>query len=311
VNRWLATARARIQQGKLVSPENDNAEFFLRQAERADPDNEAVRQSLREIGTRLLAGSREALASQQLDQARTRLRDAARFGADANTSERLRVDIETAAGSSVRAGFLRLALQRTRDNRLFEPERDSAKYYLGQLERLDPDSAETRQAAQSLALRLIENANQAIDQQQLNMAVQLLNETRRLGFAGPEYAAADTRLRSARNPSGAAPASVATPTPQQREATLAPPKPVKVVSPRFPEEAMRNGVQGWVDVSFRITATGDVTDVVALASSPGRYAAQFERAAVAALSQYKYAPRVGEVAPLSMVQKVQFRLGER
>jgi len=309
VNRWLASARARIQQDKLTSPENDNAEFYLRQAERADPDNEAVRQSLRDIGARLLAGSREALSRQQLDQARTRLRDAGRFGADANTAERLRVDIETAAGTSARGGFLRLALQRTRDNRLFEPERDSAKYYLGQLERLDPDSAETQQAAQALALRLIENANQAIDQQQLNTAVQLLNETRRMGFAGPEYTAADTRLRNARNPSAAAQAlSAAAP---QSVASIAPPKPIKVVPPRFPEEAMRNGVQGWVDVSFRITSGGDVTDVVALASSPGRYAAQFERAAVAALSQYKYAPRTGETAPLSMVQKVQFRLGQR
>jgi protein TonB len=304
VNRWLSSARARIQQDKLVAPENDNAEFFLRQAERADPDNEAVRQSLREVGSRLLASAREAVARQQLDQARKRLADAGRFGVDVDAAERLRVDIETAASSTARSGFQRLALQRIRDNRLFEPDRDSAKYYLGQLERIDPDAQETRQVAQSFALRLIENANQAIDQQQLNAAVQLLNETRRLGFAGPELTAADNRLRSARNP---APATQAT----MQRVTSAPPKPTRVVAPKFPDEAMRNGIQGWVDVSFRILPSGDVADVVALASSPGRYAAQFERAAVAALAQYKYEPRTADTPPLSMVQKVQFKLGNR
>jgi len=304
VGRWLTTARQRIAQEKLTSPENDNAEFYLRQAERADPENTNVRQALREVGSRLLSNAREAVSRQQLDTARKRLSEATRFGPDSNAVEQLRQDIDAAASATERGNYLRLALQRTRDNRLFEPERDSAKYYLGQLERIDPGAAETEQAAQALALRLIDNANQAIGQQQLNSAVQLLNETRRLGFTGPELNAADERLRTARNPIAPVAASVAKPV------VAAAPRPIKAVAPKFPDEAMRAGVQGWVDVGFRITPSGDVTDVIALASSPsGRFAAQFERAAVAALRQYKYEPRPGDnTAPLSMVQKVQFRL---
>jgi len=301
IGRWLAAGQQRLAQDRLLTPENDSAEFYLRQAERADPGNTAVQQGLRDIGTRLLNNARDALARQQLETARRRADDALRFGADSTVVDRLRLEIESAAGATARGNFLRLVLQRTRDNRLFEPDRDNAKYYLGQLQRLDPSATETQQATRALALKLIENADQALAQNQMNTATQMLNEVRRLGFNGDELVAADARARTARNPpppvSGASTTAVAAP------------KVIKTVPPKFPEDAMRAGAQGWVDVGFRITASGEVTEVAPVASnSPGQFAAQFERAAVAAIRQYKFEPRsLSGSQTQTMVVRVQFK----
>jgi protein TonB len=301
ISRWLASARQRLTQDRLLTPENDSAEFYFRQVERADPGNAKMQQGLREIGARLLTSARDALSRQQLELARRHASDALRFGADSAAVENLRLEIDAAATATTRSNYLRLSLQRTRDNKLFEPDRDSAKFYLGQLQQLAPSSPETEQALRALALKLIENADQALAHQQMNTAVQLLNETRRLGFSGNELAAAEARVRAARTPPRATPAT--------QNTVAAAPKAIKVVPPRFPEEAMRAGAQGWVDVGFKITASGDVTDAAAVANNQGQFSAQFERAAVAAIRQYKFEPRnLSENQTQSMVVRVQFKL---
>ncbi len=301
VNRWLTSARQRLSQGRLVAPEADSAEYFFRLAERADPNNAAVDRGLREIGAQLIKDSQDALSRQQLDVARRRLADAGRFGPDANVIARIQAGIDAAQSANVRSNFLRLAIQRTRDNAVFEPTQDSAKYYLSQLERLDPNSPEVQQATRAIALKLIDNANQAIGQRQFNTAIRLLDETRRLGFSGIELSNADDKLALARNPPAAKP---------REGADIPPPRIVKSVPTKFPEDAKNAGVSGWVDVGFKINASGDVYDTIAMASSPsGAYAEKFKRAAIAAISQYKFERRnISETQTQTMVVRVQFKL---
>jgi TonB family protein len=214
---------------------------------------------------------------------------------------RIQSEIEAAATANVRGNFLRLALQRTRENSLFEPAQDSAKYYLSQLQRLDPNGAEVQQATRAIVLKLVDNANQATAQRQFNIAVRLLDEARRFGYSGPELKEAETRLQTARNPPAPA---------RQETASVVAPKVIKSVAPRFPEEAAAAGVSGWVDVGFKINASGDVYDAVAMASNPpGPYAPRFERAAIAAISQYKFERRpITETQEQTMVVRVQFKL---
>ena len=302
ITRWLSTARQRMAQGQLIRPENDSAEFYLRQVERTDPDNATVQQLLRDIGGRLLTDAQEALSRQQLDNARRRVAEATRLGGDTATIARLQREIESAANATSRTQYLRLALQRARDNQLLEPDRDSAKYYLNQLQRMDSSSTETEQALRAVGLRLVDNANQATAQQQFNTAVRLLNEARQLGFAGPELAVAENKLRAARAPV-AAPSNV--------KPLSAAPKAIKTVSPKFPENAAKAGISAWVDVSFRITASGDVADATTVGSSPaGMYTSQFERAALSAIRQYKFEARNINDAETTqrMTVRMQFQL---
>ena len=301
VARWLTAARQRLLQDRLTTPQSDSAEYYFGLVERADPGNVAARDGYREIGVRLVALSRTALSRQQLTSAKQLANEALRFGVDRDTVDRLIAEADASIASGSRANLLRLVLNRTRDNRLFEPERDSARHYLAQLQQIDADSTETQQATRAMGLKLIDNADAAIAQRQVNTAAQLLNEARRLGFGGGELAAADERLRVARNPP---------PAPMQIPVAAAP-KVIKTAAPRFPDDAKRAGVEGWVDVSFRITAAGDVEEATAVASNPpGPYASQFERAALSAIRQYKF-----EARPLDdrqttqrMTVRVQFKI---
>jgi protein TonB len=146
---------------------------------------------------------------------------------------------------------------------------------------------------------LIENANQAMAQRQLNAATQLLTEARRLGFEGVELTTAEERLRGARTPPAMPTAAIPAPMP----------KLIRAAAPKYPETAARANVQGWVDVGFGVDSTGDVVNATVVASDPpGTYSSQFERAAVAAIRQYKFEARADADPNVRRVQRIQFRL---
>lgn len=65
--------------------------------------------------------------------------------------------------------------------------------------------------------------------------------------------------------------------------------PLVRVEPRYPVDAAREGVSGWVRLSFSIDETGAVTDVAVLAAEPGTV---FNREAVRALRRWKYQPQL-------------------
>lgn len=65
--------------------------------------------------------------------------------------------------------------------------------------------------------------------------------------------------------------------------------PLVRVEPRFPVEAARQGISGWVKLSFNIDQSGAVTDVTVLAAEPGNI---FNREAIRALRRWKYQPQV-------------------
>jgi TonB family protein len=79
------------------------------------------------------------------------------------------------------------------------------------------------------------------------------------------------------------------------------PKLMKMVQPEYPQEALMRGIEGWVDISLQVTAAGDVIAPRVEETSRGRV---FNRAALAAVQQWKYEPR-GDGAP---TEKVRVRL---
>lgn len=65
--------------------------------------------------------------------------------------------------------------------------------------------------------------------------------------------------------------------------------PLVRVEPQYPMSAKQRGIEGWVELRFRITPAGTVDDVEVTASNPGTV---FNRAAVRAVSKWKYNPKV-------------------
>ena len=59
-------------------------------------------------------------------------------------------------------------------------------------------------------------------------------------------------------------------------------------SPDYPQRALINGLEGWVQVRFTITGAGSVRDVVVVTSSN----TIFEKPAVSAILRWRYNPRI-------------------
>jgi protein TonB len=84
--------------------------------------------------------------------------------------------------------------------------------------------------------------------------------------------------------------------------------PLVRIEPQYPMGAKQRGVEGWVELMFRITAAGTVADIVVTASNPGTV---FNRAAVQAVSRWKYNPKVENgvaVDRAGVRQRIKFQL---
>lgn len=71
---------------------------------------------------------------------------------------------------------------------------------------------------------------------------------------------------------------------------------VRNVNPRYPTTAVRANQEGWVEVTFTITPEGNVDDVKVLDAEPRHV---FDRAAVEAVSRWKYQPATQNGTPIA------------
>lgn len=69
--------------------------------------------------------------------------------------------------------------------------------------------------------------------------------------------------------------------------------PIVRVAPVYPARALSRGLEGYVDMSFTVTATGTVEDPIVDFST----SSLFERAATRAVLKFKYKPRVTDGQP--------------
>lgn len=86
--------------------------------------------------------------------------------------------------------------------------------------------------------------------------------------------------------------------------------PLVRVNPTYPPREAARGIEGWVLVQFDITASGSVTNVVAVDSEPGT---AFDKAATEAVARWRYNPSVvngKSVERIGMQTKISFTLAE-
>ena len=83
--------------------------------------------------------------------------------------------------------------------------------------------------------------------------------------------------------------------------------PIVTVAPSYPPAAAERGLEGYVVVTYTVTQTGSVRDVVVTESTHRL----FEKPAVEAAYKYKYRPRVVDGQPVvvhGVSQRVRFGL---
>jgi protein TonB len=76
------------------------------------------------------------------------------------------------------------------------------------------------------------------------------------------------------------------------------------VQPDYPAAAMRAGQEGWVTLEFTVSERGDVRDMLVTDSEP---ADVFDSAALAAVGQWRFKPRVANGRPVAMRSSVTLR----
>ena len=71
--------------------------------------------------------------------------------------------------------------------------------------------------------------------------------------------------------------------------------PLVRINPEYPNRARERGIEGWVQVQFTITPGGTVADAKVVDADPKGL---FERAALEAISRWKYNPKVVDGRPM-------------
>jgi protein TonB len=79
---------------------------------------------------------------------------------------------------------------------------------------------------------------------------------------------------------------------------------LKSVQPVYPTKAATSRTEGWVELDFTVTETGQVKNVVVHAASvPG----VFDEAAVKAVSQWRYKPVLRDRRPVAVRTELRIR----
>ena len=68
------------------------------------------------------------------------------------------------------------------------------------------------------------------------------------------------------------------------------------IDPKYPTQAAKDGIEGWVKLSFSIDTSGAVIDVQVLDAEPKRI---FDREAIRALKAWKYQPQMKDGKPIA------------
>jgi TonB family protein len=294
---------ARLQQDKLIEPHNDSAAYYLGQARAAGASAAALQPETQELDKRLAQTVRADIDQRRFEEADRFLADLHGYGVPAATVAALQHDLDAARGAQAVAAapppsYLDLAQSRLSQGKVWEPDNDSALFYVNQLREADPKNSALPRLSSAVQAQILVQARAALDAAQPAKAEALLQMAAGLG-ASAELTTLNQRLAQTKLASAGPP-----------EITEGDLTKVKALELDYPVAALSKGVEGWVSVSYMVTAEGKVTGMKVLDSSP---AGVFEAAATQALSRVRYKPMLQGGKPIAVVTRLRiaFRLAKK
>ena len=293
----LAMANARLEDGSLISPPNDNARHYYELALSIDTENAAAQQGLTVVATKLAVQARAEIDNDNLDSAEELL--AAANAIDPGNSE-LAVTVD--ALSDKRAAILEERRQAVAKSREQEKQRAEAARVAAEKKAAD--------AARVAAEKTAADAARVAAEKKVADAARVAAEKK---VADAARVAAEKK--AAAEPAAEQPAQAAVPVPQkaavklpaEEQKPVAPDsdatavntsaataavsslKRLKYVAPKYPRGAQRRNLSGWVDVVFTVGTDGLVKDIAVRESEPGD---TFVNAATKAVEKWEFEPAV-------------------
>jgi TonB family protein len=168
---------------------------------------------------------------------------------------------------------------RLQQSKLLDPANDSAKFYVAQLVKADPNSPSTQIARLALGQRLIAEAQSAVRHQDFGGARRWIGEARDVGVDAASIANVEADLAAAQNPATAPKAAREKPTLYQ----------TRMVEAEYPAAAQSMRLKGSVNLQFTVRPDGTTSEIAVMSATP---TGMFEQAAIDAVSKWKYRPPV-------------------
>ena len=178
------------------------------------------------------------------------------------------------------------------DNRLLAPRQGNALFFLNEMQKLNPDSEKYGAASLALTNKLLEQMWQDLAAREYAAAESFLKQAEQIGGESEELTAARAGLEQ---DWAAHQGSTVIPATQMKMTNF--------VEPDFPKRALRRNIEGWVDVEFTVTATGEVSEIEIVDAEKSGY---FEKATRQAVAQWRFEPQVFRGEPHG--QRVRARL---
>jgi TonB family protein len=201
----VARAAAALAANRLTEPAGDNALDLYLQLQAHNPADAGARAGLAEVKERLLARAENALLEERLDEAAAAVEIARKSGveagriaflsaqlaksreqiktAQAQVQQQTRARTESKPEEDRVTSLLNLAAQRIAEGRLIAPDRDSARYYVQEALRAEPQNTAALDAKRTLATRLLEEARSDIDRRDFAQALVVIESA--AGVAAP------------------------------------------------------------------------------------------------------------------------------
>jgi len=294
VGNFVKLIDTRLQQDKVIEPRNDSAAYYLGQARAAGASASALQSQSQEIYRRLAQMVHSDIDQKRFADADRLLVDLHSYGVPASTITGLQHDLtaarsQQAAATPEQPQYLELAQSRLAQGKVWEPDTDSALFYVNQLRAADPKNSALPQISSAVQAKILEQARAALDTAQLAKAESLLQLAGGLGTSVDSNALNDRLLQMKLAAVG---------TPEVIEATLSR---VKTIVLDYPEEALSRNTEGWVDLSYGVTTDGKVINVKVMSSNP---AGVFDSAATRAISHVRYKPMMQAGKPIAVTTKL-------
>lgn len=272
VPELLDAARLALREQRYVSPNGSNAiEFYLKVLE-LEPDNRQAQIAILDLMPQSQGSAEQMIESNRLDEAQAAV-----------------ALLKRAQPTSVIVTSLeqRIVNQRRAEEQRLQAEEAAAR-------------TEERQAREQAAAQAQAAATPAPTTPPPSRATTAPATTPASSTPPPAAPATSAPTQVASNTP--APSVASQTAPQNKDFQL-----LKKVNASYPPQAIRARTQGWVELSFTITASGSVEDVEVVNANPRRI---FDREAIRALSQWKFSPRIegGKPVAAKARQRLEFTL---